>query len=114
MIPKTGEVYMVSFGAAGKFRPAVIVSRDDPDAPRKLATVVPLTTTNVGSRYEVAMPRAPWLKQQGWANVQAIACVEHYELAERRGRFAPAVMAKIKDALRWALDLENPPVPPGV
>jgi len=112
MTPKIGEVYMVNFGAAGKFRPAAIVSREDDSAPPRLSTMVPLTTANIGSRYEVPMPRVPWLKAQGWANVQAIACVEHHELSERRGRFDPSVMAKIKEALRWALDLQDALVQP--
>jgi mRNA interferase MazF len=92
-------------GYEGKVRPVVVISRADPDAPRALCVVVPLTTQNRGSRYEVAMPKVPWLKHQSFANVQALAAYEHHELLEKRGRFDTRTMSAIKDAVRWSLDL---------
>jgi mRNA interferase MazF len=86
-------------------RPVVIVSREDADSPRALVIVVPLTTENRGSRYEVEMPRVPWLKHQGVANVQALAAYGHHELLEKRGRFEPHMLDRIKQATAWALDL---------
>jgi mRNA interferase MazF len=85
MIPKPGEVYMIDLGIAGKVRPVVIVSREDPVSPRALSVAVPLTSEGRGSNYEVKMPRVPWLKLQSFANVQAISSVEHHELLEKRG-----------------------------
>jgi mRNA interferase MazF len=105
MTPKVGEVYLLDLGVKGKVRPVVVMSREDPDAPRALALCVPLTTENRGSRYEVPMPRVPWLRLQGVANVQAIVAAGYHELAERRGRFEPSVVANIKEAIRWAFDL---------
>jgi mRNA interferase MazF len=105
MIPKVGEVYMLDLGYEGKIRPIVIMSREDPQAPRSLALFVPLTKGSRGSRYEVTMPRVPWLKLQSYANVQAIGAAEYHELNDRRGRFDTAVVDKIKDAIRWAFDL---------
>ncbi|HLH56880.1 MAG TPA: type II toxin-antitoxin system PemK/MazF family toxin [Verrucomicrobiae bacterium] len=105
MTPKPGEVYLVDLGMAGKVRPVVIVTREDTDAPRALSVTVPLTTQNRGTQYEVQMPRVPWLKQQSFANVQAMAAYEHHEFLERRGRFDQAALEKIKQAIRWALDL---------
>ena len=96
---------MLDLGYEGKVRPIVIMSREDPQAPRALALFVPLTKESRGSRYEVTMPRVPWLKLQSYANVQALGAAEHHELKDRRGRFDPATVAKIKDAIRWALDL---------
>jgi mRNA interferase MazF len=105
MTPIPGEVYLVDLGYEGKVRPVVVVSRADPDAPRALCVVVPLTTQNRGSRYEVAMPKVPWLRHQSFANVQALATYEHHELLEKRGRFDARTMAAIKEAIRWLLDL---------
>jgi mRNA interferase MazF len=105
MTPKVGEVYMLDLGYEGKVRPIVIMSREDPQAPRALALFVPLTKESRGSRYEVTMPRVPWLKLQSYANVQALGVAEHHELKDRRGRFDLPTVAKIKDAIRWALDL---------
>ena len=64
MTPKVGEVYMLDLGYEGKVRPIVIMSREDAQAPRALALFVPLTKESRGSRYEVIMPRVPWLKLQ--------------------------------------------------
>jgi|ERR1017187_4729933 mRNA interferase MazF len=105
MIPKVGEVYMLDLGYEGKFRPIVIMSREDAQAPRALSLFVPLTKESRGSRYEVTMPRVPWLKLQSYANAQAIGTVGHHELTNRRGRFEVATVEKIKDAIRWAFDL---------
>ncbi|MGO8931160.1 MAG: type II toxin-antitoxin system PemK/MazF family toxin [Limisphaerales bacterium] len=105
MTPTVGEVYMLGLGYEGKVRPIVIMSREDPQAPRALSLFVPLTKESRGSRYEVTMPRVPWLRLQSYANVQGIGAVGHHELNDRRGRFEPAVVAKIKGAIRWAFDL---------
>lgn len=105
MIPKIGEVFVVDLGYEGKVRPVIVMSREDPQAPRAVALCVPLTSENRGSRYEVAMPRVPWLKLQSYANVQAIGSVGFHELTDKRGRFEPAVVSKIKDAIRFAFDL---------
>ena len=105
MTPKPGEVYLVDLGLAGKVRPVVIVTREDANAPRALSVTVPLTTQSRGTQYEVQMPRVPWLKHQSFANVQAIAAYEHHEFLGRRGRFEQAALDRIKEAIRWALDL---------
>jgi mRNA interferase MazF len=105
MTPKVGEVYMLDLGYEGKSRPVVIMSREDAQSPRALSLFVPLTKESRGSRYEVTLPRVPWLKLQSYANVQGIGSVGHHELTDRRGRFEAAVVTKIKDAIRWAFDL---------
>ena len=105
MTPKIGEVYILDLGAEGKTRPVVIMSREDPQAPRALSLFVPLTKESRGSQYEVAMPRVPWLKLQSYANIQAIGTAGHHELTDRRGRFEPGSITKRKEAIRWAFDL---------
>jgi mRNA interferase MazF len=105
MTPKPGEVYMVDLGIAGKVRPAVIVSREDANSPRALSVAVPLTSENRGSKYEVKMPRVPWLRLQSYANVQAINSVEHHELLDKKGRFEPAALSQIREAIKWALEI---------
>ena len=96
---------MLDLGYKGKVRPVVILSREDPAAPRALSLFVPLTKETRGSQYEVTMPRVPWLKLQSYANCQGIGAASHSELKDRRGRFEPGVVAKIKDAIRWTFDL---------
>jgi mRNA interferase MazF len=105
MTPKTGDVFIVDLGFDGKVRPVVVVSREDVEAPRALSVVVPLTSQFRGSRYEVKMPRVPWLNLQSFANIQAIGSIEHHELKNRRGRFDASVVKQIRESIRWALEL---------
>ena len=104
-MPKAGEVYLLDLGYEGKTRPVVIVSREDPGAPRALSVFVPLTKVSRGGRYEVTMPRVPWLKVQSYANVLGMGAAEWHELTDRRGRIDAATLAKIREAIRWMLEL---------
>ena len=51
MTPKVGEVYMLDLGYQGKVRPVVIMSREDPQAPRALSLFVPLSKLSRGTPY---------------------------------------------------------------
>src|SRR5665213_631329 len=105
MNPRPGEIYLVDFGMAGKVRPAVVVSREDPDSPRAIALCVPLTTQNRGSAYEVGLGKLRLLDKDSWANVQALAAVGHENLGRLLGRVVPGQLTSIKGALRYILDL---------
>lgn len=105
MSPQPGEVSLVDLGLAAKTSPVVIVSRHDPEAPRALALYVPLTTQNRQSRYEVPLPRLPFLHQESVANVQGLASIPTTYLERRIGRLSESVMAEVKRALAFALDL---------
>ena len=70
MSPNPGELYLIDLGMVGKVRPAVVISRDDPDAPKALAICAPLTTENRGSDYEVALGKLKFLDRESWVNVQ--------------------------------------------
>lgn len=69
------------WGIAAKTRPVVIVSRQDPDAPRALAIYVRLTTQNRNSPFEVAIPKLGFLNADSVANVQGIASMPTIRLA---------------------------------
>ncbi|MGH9658382.1 MAG: type II toxin-antitoxin system PemK/MazF family toxin [Bryobacteraceae bacterium] len=106
MSPQPGEVWLADLGLAAKTRPVVIVSRLDPDAPRALVIYVPLTTQNRMSRYEVVLPRFPFLDQDSVANVQGVGSIPTVHLERRLGRLPVAVMTELKLSLAFALDLE--------
>lgn len=72
MTAKPGEVWLDDLGLAAKTRPVVILSRDDPQAPRALVIYVPLTTQNRGSPYEVELGRVRFLSESSVANVQGL------------------------------------------
>ena len=62
MAAKPGEVWLADLGLAAKTRPVVILSQDDPQAPRALVTYVPLTTQNRGSPYEIELGNLRFLR----------------------------------------------------
>lgn len=100
-----GEVYRVDLGMAGKVRYMLVVSRSDPDPPRALALCVPITTQNRGSKYEVALPRLRFLREQSYANTQGLQAVQHHELEGPVGRISPETLDHVRTALRFAMDL---------
>jgi len=105
MPPHPGEVWLADLGLAAKTRPVVGVSRADPDPPRALILYVPLTTQHRYSSYEVVLPRLPFLEQTSVANVQGLGSLPTVRLERRLGMLPDAVMAQIKRALAFALDL---------
>lgn len=98
---------------AAKTRPVVVVSRHDEDAPRALVLYVPLTTQNRGSRYEVELPRLSFLREASVANVQGMGSIPYVRLEKRLGKVPVKVLAEIRSAITFALDLgrERPAAP---
>jgi mRNA interferase MazF len=105
MSPQPGEVWLADLGLAAKTRPVIIVSRFDPNAPRALILYVPLTTQNRSSRYEVVLPKLPFLERDSVANVQGLASLPTVRLERRLGKLPAAVMTDVKSALLYVLDL---------
>lgn len=105
MNAKPGDIWLADLGLAAKTRPVLIVSRLDPDAPRALITYVPLTTQHRGSRYEIPLGDVPFLHQPSVVNVQGIGSLIEPRLERKSGQLSSATMAKVKDAIRFALEL---------
>ena len=105
MHPLPGEVWLADLGLAAKTRPVVIVSRHDENPPRVLVIYVPLTSEDRGSQYEVKMPKLPFLRLEGVANVQGVASLPQRRLERRLGVLPKETLERIKNALRFALDL---------
>ena len=107
IVPKPGEVYWVDLGVTAKHRPLLVVSRGDPDSERALAVCVPLTTQVRGGNYEVKLPRVKWLPggDEGVANVLGITAIEHSKLGQRTGQFDSKVIANVRAAIKWMLEL---------
>ncbi len=105
MRPRPGEVWLADLGLAAKTRPVVVVSEEDADPPRVLVIYGPLTSEDRASQYELKMPRLPFLRLEGVANVQGIASLPPRRLERRLGVLPPETMERIKEALRFALNL---------
>ena len=104
MAAKPGEVWLADLGLAAKTRPVVILSREDPGAPRALITYIPLTTQNRGSRYEIDLGKLRFLRETSVANVQGIGSIPSVRLQRRIGVVPADILDRIKEALRFALD----------
>lgn len=83
----------------------LVVSREDPDAPRALSLCVPITTSNRGSAYEVELPARPFFRSQSFANVQGLQAIQHHELQARVGVIFGEALDRVKEALRFTLEL---------
>lgn len=105
MSPKPGEVWLADLGLAAKTRPVVILSRDDPQAPRALVIYIPLTTQNRRSRYEIHLGNVRFLKEISVANVQGIGSIPVSRLQRRLGSLPAETLEKIKQTVRFALEL---------
>jgi mRNA interferase MazF len=107
MSPHPGEVWLADLGLAAKTRPVVIVSRYDPAPPRALVIYVPLTTQDRHSSYEVLIPKLGFLNAVSIANVQGIASIPVVRLERRLGNVPDEVLAEIRRALSFALELRD-------
>ncbi len=105
MSPNPGEIHLVDLGMVGKVRPAVVVSRKDPEAPRAITLCVPVTTNNRGSRYEVALGKLRFLPKESWANIQGLTSLENVKPLRHLEHGTANQLDEIKDALRFALEL---------
>ena len=105
MRAKPGEIWLADLGIAAKTRPILIVSREDADPPRVLLLYVPLTRQNRGSAYEVEIKDVRFLSELSYANVQGLGSLPPARLERLLGKISPELFAKVKDALRFALDL---------
>lgn len=105
MKAKPGEIWLADLGLAAKVRPVLIVSRHDPEAPRALTLYVPLTTQHRGSRYEIPIGHLPFLDAASVVNVQGLGAVIEPRLERKLGQIPADLMAKVKDALRFTLEL---------
>ena len=107
--PKPGEVWWINLGLQAKFRPLMVVSREDSSAERALSVCLPCTTTIKGGNYEVALPRVKWMpgSDDGVANVLGIESVEHHRFERRAGRYEPAVLNAVRNRIAWMLELSQ-------
>ncbi|MEY2429510.1 MAG: mRNA interferase MazF [Verrucomicrobiota bacterium] len=103
--PKPGEVYFVDLGIAQKPRSILLVSVRDEDAPLAIATGLSFTTQFHQSRYEVVLPKLPWMREQSHVNAQSLAGYKFVELQRLVGKLDASVMQKVQGAVRAWLGL---------
>lgn len=104
MTPHRGEVYDVRF-PSGR-RPAVVVTRERVIPYLTSVTVVQVTSTIRRLPTEVPLGREHGLDHEWVVNCDHLATVPKAALARHRGTLGPVELARLRDALRLALELD--------
>lgn len=98
--PDRGEVWLADLGIAAKIRPCLVLSVPPDPQDRMLVTLVPRTTSQQGTRFEVAVAK-PFLKL-GAFDAQGLVTVAPARLLRRLGKLKPAELALVEEAVkRW-------------
>ena len=98
------EIWVVDLGYLGKVRPVAVLSIPFLESERRLVTIVPHTTSVIGTRFEVAIPHPALAK--GAFDVQQTAAVQAVKFVRRLGCLDDAPMAQIELALAELLHLK--------
>lgn len=99
-----GEIW---WARVDKRRPVVLISRQEAYAVRAMVIVAPVSTTIRGFAVEVKVGRKEGLPQAGVVNCDGLVTVPKVDLLELAGTLSAEKMARIDEALRFALGLEN-------
>src|SRR6266536_802840 len=95
-VPQPSEVWFIDLGMFGKPRYALVLAART-DARLALASVVLITTRFEDTRYEVTLPRVPWLREQSYINVQSIQPVKFTEFVRKApGKFDARVVREVE------------------
>jgi mRNA interferase MazF len=98
-----GEVWLVDLGMAAKIRPCLVLSVQPGPADRVLFTLVPHTTSQNGTAFEVVVPTR-FLKP-GAFDAQGLVTVPRPRLIRRLGILSPVSLAPVEAAVRAWLGL---------
>jgi mRNA interferase MazF len=104
---RRGDVYVAHLpGKAGR-RPVVVLTRTAAIEVRTAVTVAPVTRTVRGIASEVPLGVAHGLRTDSVANCDSIQTIERARLRRRLGQLAPADLAALDRALRYALGMRG-------
>ncbi len=102
---RRGEVWWAALPSPAGRRPVVLVSRDEAYAIRELVTVAPVTSRARGIPTEVPLDRSDGLPKPCAVSLDTLTTIPKRMLMARITRLAPAKIAAINRALRFALGL---------
>jgi mRNA interferase MazF len=100
---RRGEVW---WARLDKRRPVVLLSRAEAYEVRAMVIVAPATTTIRGFSLEVKLGRSEGLKTSCVVNGDWVVTVAKQDLIARAGALSAAKLAKLDEALRFALGLD--------
>lgn len=99
-----GSVWIVDLGMAAKVRPCLVLSVPTDPQDRVLLTLVPHTTSVLGTRFEVSV-QAKFLHGRGVFDAQQVVTVPQVKLVRKLGDLAPDQLALVEAAVRRWLGL---------
>ena len=105
MNPRHGEVWMADLGMVAKVRPVVVLSDETAGGARSITIVIPVTSQNRGSDFEIPLGHLRFLNVDSVANVQGIVSVAQTRLERRLGILRTEDLLAIKLALKKACAL---------
>jgi mRNA interferase MazF len=94
---RSGEVWMVDLGIAGKVRPCLLLTGYPADDELAMITILPHTTALRGNRWELAIPK-PFLKP-GAFHLQQIQSVSIAYLERRLGALTTDEWQRVQEKL---------------
>ena len=98
MLPERGEIWLADCGMAAKIRPVAVISIPFQDLDRALITVIPHTTSVVGSRFEARLA-IRWL-EAGAFNIQAVFPLPPKRFIRKLGDLTPEQLAQLATVLK--------------
>ena len=96
--PERGEVWLVDLGMTAKVRPCLVLSIPVLDTERALATSVAHTTSERGTRFEVAI-KVPFLRT-GVFDAQNLITVPHAKYIRKLGKLNPVQLQTVATAVQ--------------
>ena len=102
---RRGDVWWADLPSLAGRRPVVLLSRNEAYTVRELVTVAPVTTRIRTIPTEVELDRADGLPKRCVANLDTITTIPRRRLTTQITRLAPAKVAAVDAALKFALGL---------
>ena len=102
---RRGEIWWAELPAPAGRRPVVLLSRDEAYAVRELVIVAPLTTRVRRIPTEVSLGPEDGLPRACVANLDTITTIPKATLTQRLAALAPAKLAAVERALKFAVGI---------
>jgi len=104
---RRGEVWWADMPGAAKFRPVLLLSRDEAYAVRELVTIAPLTTRKRNLPVEVPLTKKDGVPKSCVINLDTITTIPRKRLESRIVLLSAPLVQAVDDAIRFALGLDD-------
>lgn len=105
---RRGEVWWAQLPKPAGRRPVLLLSRNVSYEARAEATVAEITKTVRGVPVEVHLDKSDGIPSECVVNVDNIVTIKQSSLKERLTTLSPEKMARVRQAVIYALDLKEP------